>query len=118
MRRVQRAWAFFQRYKMEIYDRPGERSRLKVWLLKAKVIETILYGCTTWTLNKPDYDMLRRLHHSKLLRCLGWRKRKRDGHTFSFFFPLTLLLSSFWTSRGHRCRPFSQPVLAFNFYRA
>ena len=27
-------------------------------------------------------------------------------------------LSSFWTSRGHRCRPFSPPVLAFNFYRA
>ena len=33
-----------------------------------------------------------------------------------YFF--TLLLSSFWTSRGHRCRPFSPPVLAFNFYRA
>ena len=30
----------------------------------------------------------------------------------------TLSLSSFWTSRGHRCRPFSSPVLAFNFYRA
>ena len=30
----------------------------------------------------------------------------------------TLLLSRFWTSRGHRCRPFSPPVLAFNFYRA
>ena len=36
---------------------------------------------------------------------------------FLFFF-LTLLLSSFWTSRGHRCRPFFPPVLAFNFYRA
>ena len=23
-----------------------------------------------------------------------------------------------WTSRRHRCRPFSLPVLAFNFYRA
>ena len=31
---------------------------------------------------------------------------------------LTLLLSSFWTSRGHRCRPFFPPVLAFSFYRA
>ena len=35
-----------------------------------------------------------------------------------FFFFVTLLLSSFWTSCGHRCRPFSPPVLAFNFYRA
>ena len=37
---------------------------------------------------------------------------------FFFFFFLTLLLSSFWASRGHRCLPFSPPVLAFNFYRA
>ena len=27
-RRLQRAWACFQRYKMEIYDRPGVRLRL------------------------------------------------------------------------------------------
>ena len=38
--------------------------------------------------------------------------------TFFFFFFHTHLLSSFRTSRGHRCRPFFPPVLAFNFYRA
>ena len=32
-----------------------------------------------------------------------------------FFTPSTF--SSFWTRRGHRFRPFSTPVLAFNFYR-
>ena len=38
---------------------------------------------------------------------------------FVLFFPHTYLLSSFfWTSRGHRRRRFSPPVLAFNFYRA
>ena len=37
---------------------------------------------------------------------------------FFFFINSTLSLSSFWTSRGHRCHPFSSPVLAFNFYRA
>ena len=37
---------------------------------------------------------------------------------FFFFFSRTLLLSSFWTSRSHRCRPFFPPVLAFSFYRA
>ena len=37
---------------------------------------------------------------------------------FFFFSFLALLLSSFWTTRGHRCRPFSPPVLALNFYRA
>ena len=37
---------------------------------------------------------------------------------FFFIFCHTHLLSSFWTSRGHRCRLFSSPVLAFNLYRA
>ena len=37
---------------------------------------------------------------------------------FFFCYFYTLLLSSFWTSRGHRCRPFFPPVLVFNFYRA
>ena len=44
------------------------------------------------------------------------------GCPYRFFFLVfdfcTLLLSSFWTSRGHRCRPFPAPVLAFYFYRA
>ena len=77
-RRLQRAWASFQRYKTEIYDRTGVR------LLKAEMIETLLYGCMTWSLNKPDYDRLPQVHHSKLLRFLGWRKRKRDDHTLSY----------------------------------
>ena len=39
---LQRAWACFQRCKIEIYDHPGVRSRLKARTLKAKEIETIL----------------------------------------------------------------------------
>ena len=69
---------------MEIYDRPGVRLRLKVRLLKAEVVETLLSGCMTWSPNKPGYDRLRQAHHSMLLRCLGWRKRKRDDHTLSY----------------------------------
>ena len=42
-RRLQRAWARFQRYKMEIYSHPGVRLRLKVRMLKAEVVETLLY---------------------------------------------------------------------------
>ena len=45
--RLQRAWACFQRYKMDICNRPGVRLRLKVRLLKAEVIEILLYGCMT-----------------------------------------------------------------------
>ena len=83
-RRLQRAWACFQRYKMEIYDRPGMRLRLKVRLLQAEVIETLLYGCMTWSPDKPDYDRLRRIHHPVLLRCFRWRERKRDDRTLSY----------------------------------
>ena len=36
-------------------------------------------------------------------------------YMYIYIFCRTLLLSSFWTSRGHRCRPFFPPVLAFNF---
>ena len=74
----------FQRYKMEIHDPPGVRSRLKVRLLKAEVVETLLYRCMTWSLKKPIYDRLRRVHRSMLLQCLGWQKRKRDDHTLSY----------------------------------
>ena len=40
-RHFQRTWACFQRYEMEIYDRPAVRLRLKVRLLKAEVVETL-----------------------------------------------------------------------------
>ena len=59
------------------------RLRLKVRLLKVEVVEVLLYGCMTWSPNKPDYDSLRRVHFM-LLRCLGWRKRKRNDHTLSY----------------------------------
>ena len=53
-RRLQRAWACFQRYKMEISYRPGVCLRLKIRLLKVEVIEPLLYGCMTWSPNKLD----------------------------------------------------------------
>ena len=40
---------------MEIYDCLGVRVRLKVQMLKAEVIQTLLHGCKTWSSNKPDY---------------------------------------------------------------
>ena len=57
---------------------------MKVRLLEAKVVETLLYGCMTCSPIKPGYDRLRRVHHSMLLRCLGRRKRKRDDHTLLY----------------------------------
>ena len=71
-RQIQGAWACFGRYKMEIYDRPSVRSRLKVGMLKAEVLETLLYGCSTWSPSKADYDRFGKVHHQILLRCLAW----------------------------------------------
>ena len=68
---------------MEIYDRPSVRLRLKVRMRKAEVMETLLYGCVTWSPSKADYR-LRKVHHQMLLRYLGWRKRKREDHILSY----------------------------------
>ena len=62
MRRLQRAWACFQRYKVEIFDIPGVRLLVKMPFLKAEVVEALLYGCMAWSTNKTDYDRLRRVH--------------------------------------------------------
>ena len=83
-RRIPRAWACFGRYKMEIYDRLSVLFRLKVRMLKAEEMETLLSGCATWSPSKADYDRLRKVHHQMLLRCLGWWKRKREHHILSY----------------------------------
>ena len=53
-------------------------------MLNTEVIEILLYGCVTWSPNKPDYDRIRQVHHSMRLQCLGWRKRKPDDHALSY----------------------------------
>ena len=63
-RRIQRAWACFGQCKMEIHDRPSVRLRLMMRMLKAEVLETLLYGGVTWSPSKADYDRLREVHHN------------------------------------------------------
>ena len=46
---------------MEIYDSPNVCLRLKVRMLKAEVLETLLYGCVTWSPSKSDYRRLQKL---------------------------------------------------------
>ena len=83
-RQLQRAWACFVRYTMEIYDRPGVRLRLKVRMLSTEMIAMLLYGCVSWSPSKADYGRLREVHHKMLLECTGWRKRKRGDHIISY----------------------------------
>ena len=49
-------------------------------MLKAEVVEALLYGCATWTLRPEDYESLRTVHHKLLLRVVGFRRKDRVGY--------------------------------------
>ena len=53
-------------------------------MLRAEVLETILYGCVTWSPRACHYDTLRRAHHRFLTRCIAWRKHNRADHPISY----------------------------------
>ena len=43
-RRVRNAWCSFRKYTLELYDRPSAPLELKIRMLRAEVLETMLYG--------------------------------------------------------------------------
>ena len=51
---------------------------------RAEVLETMLYGCATWSPRACHYDTLRRAQHRFLTRCIGWRKHNRADHPISY----------------------------------
>ena len=69
-RRVRNAWCSFRKYALELYDRPSAPLELKIRMLSAEVLETMLYGCVTWSSRACHYDTLRRAHHRFLTRCI------------------------------------------------
>ena len=44
----------------------------------------MLYDCVTWIPCACHYDMLCRVHHKFLTRCIGWRKHNRADHPISY----------------------------------
>ena len=83
-RRVRNAWCSFREYTLELYDRPSAPLELKIRMLIAEVLETMLYGCVTLSPRACHYDTLRRAHHRFLTRCIGWRKHNRADHPISY----------------------------------
>ena len=83
-RRIRNAWYSFRKYTPKLYDRPSAPLELKIRMLRAKVLETRLYGCVTWSPRACHYDTLRRAHHRFLTRCIGWRKHNRADHPISY----------------------------------
>ena len=57
-RRVRLAWACYSRFKRELYDMEAAPFALKLRMLKAEVMETLLYGCFTWALGKEHFVQL------------------------------------------------------------
>ena len=55
--RIRNAWCSFRKYSLELYDRPSAPLELKIRMLKAEVLETMLYGCVTF--ETRHYDALR-----------------------------------------------------------
>ena len=53
-------------------------------LIVVRKRETILDGCVTWSPRACHYDTLRRVDHSFLTRCIGWRKNNRADHPISY----------------------------------
>ena len=74
----------FRKYTLELYDRPSAPLELKIRMLRAEVLETMVYGCVTWSPRACHYDTLRRAHHSFLTRCIDWRKNIRTDHPISY----------------------------------
>ena len=83
-RRIRNAWYSIRKYTLELYDRSSAPLELKIRMLRAEVLETMLYGCVTWSLRACHYDTLRRVHGRFLTRCIGWRKHNRANHPISY----------------------------------
>ena len=68
---IRNAWCSFRKYTLELYDRPSPPLELKIRMLRAEVLETMLYACVTWSPRACHYDTLHRAHHRFLTRCIG-----------------------------------------------
>ena len=71
-RRIRNGWCSFRKYTLELYARLRAPLELKTRMLRAEVLETMLYGCVTWSPRACHYDTLRRANHRFLTRCIGW----------------------------------------------
>ena len=84
IRRVRLAWACYSRFKRELHDMEDAPFALKLPMLMAEVMETLQYGCVTWTFGKEHFAELRTAHHKFLVRTIGFQRRQRTDHLMSY----------------------------------
>ena len=70
----------FRRYSLPLHDQPTAPLRLKARMLEAEEVETMLYGCVTWSPTVAHLALLWTAHRRLLLRCIGWKRKPRDGY--------------------------------------
>ena len=54
--RIRNAWCSFRKYTLELYDRSSAHLELIIRMLRPEVLETMLYGCVTWSSRACHYD--------------------------------------------------------------
>ena len=57
---------------------------LKTRMVKAEAVETLQYGCSTWTLRQESYSKLRTIHHRVLLRIIEAQGKRSDQRMTSW----------------------------------
>ena len=81
--RIRLMGACFKRSGLTLYERTTAPFSLReIRMLKAEVVETLLYGCVTWTLSAQLFARLRSAHYQLLvlLRVIGVQRRQRTDH--------------------------------------
>ena len=79
-------WMRIRRYLRELYDQPKVTLSLKTRMVKAKAIEALWYGCSTWTLRQEHCVKLHTttVHHRALLRIIGAQRNRPDHRMTSY----------------------------------
>ncbi|CAM9947910.1 unnamed protein product [Ascophyllum nodosum] len=57
-RRIRNVWCSFRKYTHGLHDRTSAPLELKTRMLKAEVLDTMLYGCVSWSPRACHYDTL------------------------------------------------------------
>ena len=83
-RRTRACWMRIRRYLWKLYDQQKIALSLKTRMVKAKAIEALSYGCSTWTLRQEHYAKLRTVHHRVLLRIIGAQRKRTDHRMTSY----------------------------------
>ena len=63
-RRIRNAWCSLRKYTLELYGQSSAPLGLKIRMLRAEILEAMLYGCVAWSLRACHYDALCRARHS------------------------------------------------------